>query len=107
MDNCPEFLGLWLGLGKIGVMAAFINFNLRQEALAHCIRISEARAIVFSADLSDALVAVLPELNPSLSDMCYSVSGESSIPQAKGMEGELQGASSSEPPPIVGKDLDG
>jgi len=55
MENCPEYLGITLGLCKIGVVSALINFNLRQEALAHCIRISKCSAVIFSPSLSDAL----------------------------------------------------
>ncbi|CAG2177640.1 unnamed protein product [Oppiella nova] len=27
MDNKPEFIGIWLGLAKAGIITAFINFN--------------------------------------------------------------------------------
>src|SRR6218665_876975 len=53
MENRPEFVFLWLGLAKIGVVSALINFNLRMETLAHCIQISEAKAVIFGAELTE------------------------------------------------------
>ncbi len=107
VENSPEFLGLFIGLAKIGVTSSFINFNLRQEALAHCISVSKASAIVFTASLSEPLLAILPELDPALTDMCYSVAGESRIPQAKDLDGELEAASPQQPPPPANKAFTG
>lgn len=53
MENRSQYVGLWLGMAKIGVEAALINFNLRLEALVHCITISNAKALVFGSELSD------------------------------------------------------
>lgn len=53
MESRPEFVFLWLGLAKIGVLSALINFNLRMETLAHCIQISEAKAVIFGTELTE------------------------------------------------------
>lgn len=53
MENRSQYVGLWLGMAKIGVEAALINFNLRLEALVHCVTISNAKAVVFGSELSD------------------------------------------------------
>lgn len=53
MENRPEYICLWLGLSKIGVVPALINFNLRFEPLAHCISISESKALVFGGEMSE------------------------------------------------------
>ena len=53
MENRSQYVGLWLGMAKIGVEAALINFNLRLEALVHCVTISNAKAVVFGAELTD------------------------------------------------------
>lgn len=53
MENKSQYVGLWLGMAKIGVEAALINFNLRLESLVHCITISNAKAVVFGSELSD------------------------------------------------------
>ena len=53
MENGSEYVGLWLGMAKIGVEAALINFNLRLEALVHCVTISNAKAVVFGSELTN------------------------------------------------------
>ena len=58
MENRPQYVGLWLGMAKIGVEAALINFNLRLEALVHCVSISNAKAVVFGSELTSGMSAV-------------------------------------------------
>uniref|UniRef100_A0A3B3ZPY2 long-chain-fatty-acid--CoA ligase n=1 Tax=Periophthalmus magnuspinnatus TaxID=409849 RepID=A0A3B3ZPY2_9GOBI len=53
MESRPLQVALWLGLAKVGVEAALINFNLRQDSLLHCLGVSGSRAIVFGAELAD------------------------------------------------------
>uniref|UniRef100_A0A672J5H3 Very long-chain fatty acid transport protein n=1 Tax=Salarias fasciatus TaxID=181472 RepID=A0A672J5H3_SALFA len=53
MENRSQYVGLWLGMAKIGVEAALINFNLRLEALVHCVIISNAKAVIFGSELTD------------------------------------------------------
>uniref|UniRef100_W5KGK8 Very long-chain fatty acid transport protein n=1 Tax=Astyanax mexicanus TaxID=7994 RepID=W5KGK8_ASTMX len=50
MENRSQYVGLWLGMAKIGVEAALINFNLRLEALVHCVNISGSKAVIFGSD---------------------------------------------------------
>ena len=53
MESRPLQVALWLGLAKVGVEAALINFNLRLDSLVHCIGVSASRGIVFGAELAD------------------------------------------------------
>lgn len=53
MENRSQYVGLWLGMAKMGIEAALINFNLRLEALVHCVNISNAKAVVFGSELTD------------------------------------------------------
>lgn len=59
MENRSQYVGLWLGMAKIGVEAALINFNLRLEALVHCINISNAKAVVFGSELTEGTEVVV------------------------------------------------
>ena len=51
MENRPEYLATWLGLAKIGVTPALINYNLRQQSLIHTIQVSNCKAIIYGIEL--------------------------------------------------------
>jgi acyl-CoA synthetase (AMP-forming)/AMP-acid ligase II len=38
--NSPEFLMMWLALDGIGAVPSFINYNLTDKSLVHCIKVS-------------------------------------------------------------------
>ncbi len=44
--NSDTFIFLWMGLWAIGAIPAFLNHNLDGNALAHCVRSSEAKRLV-------------------------------------------------------------
>ncbi len=62
MANKPDYVACWFGLSKVGVVTALINTNLTGAPLAHCLNISNARHIIASAELADALEHVRPNL---------------------------------------------
>ena len=115
MENSPEYIGLYLGLWKIGVVVAFVNHNLRHESLVHCIRAAKTRALVFSSSLTAAVSDVREELGSrgemDVGRMCFAVCGEPAGGQGGGsfkrLDQELQGVSKSPPPPLAGKEADG
>ena len=55
MPNRPDYLAIWLGLTRIGAVAALINTNLAGPALAHCITVAAPRHIIVDARLDLAL----------------------------------------------------
>ena len=55
MENRPEYIAVWYGLQKIGVIVGLINHNLTDQALAHCINVSAARLVVTGADQDIAI----------------------------------------------------
>jgi fatty-acyl-CoA synthase len=46
MDNCPDYVAIWVGLAKVGVVTALINTHLDGDALRHCLTSSEASHII-------------------------------------------------------------
>ncbi|HEY1612138.1 MAG TPA: long-chain-acyl-CoA synthetase [Rhizomicrobium sp.] len=54
MENRPDFIIAWLGLFKIGAIAALINTNLRGAALAHSLSLVEAAHLIVDHELADA-----------------------------------------------------
>ncbi|XP_072488677.1 long-chain fatty acid transport protein 4 isoform X2 [Notamacropus eugenii] len=80
MENRNEFVGLWLGMAKLGVEAALINTNLRRDALRHCLTTSQARILIFGSELSSAVCEIHSTLDPSLSLLCSGDWDPSSVP---------------------------
>ncbi|XP_078283610.1 long-chain fatty acid transport protein 2-like isoform X2 [Rhinoraja longicauda] len=56
LPNGPLFLTAWFGLSKLGCPAAFLNTNVRGNALLHCFRSSGARLLLTSAGLPKAAI---------------------------------------------------
>uniref|UniRef100_A0A3Q4G7U2 long-chain-fatty-acid--CoA ligase n=1 Tax=Neolamprologus brichardi TaxID=32507 RepID=A0A3Q4G7U2_NEOBR len=66
MESQPLMAALWLGFAIIGVEAALINYNLRQQSLLHCLSVSGARAMVFGSEMTGAVTEVSSMLQPSM-----------------------------------------
>ena len=62
MPNCPEYMAVWLGIGRVGGVVALININLTGPALAHCINIVKPKHVVVAASLTDAFASAQPHL---------------------------------------------
>jgi len=62
MENRPEFVAAWLGLAKLGVVTAWINNTIKLQPLVHSIKMSNARALLFGAELSEIVEAVHSDL---------------------------------------------
>ena len=113
MENSPEYIGIYLGLWKIGVTAAFINHNLRQESLVHCVRAAKSRVIIFSSSLTGAVSDVWIDLESGIdmTRMCFAVCGDPDDEKYgqsfKRLDRELQGVSTSSPPPLDNKGMEG
>lgn len=56
LENCPEFICMWLGLSKLGVITALINTNLRLDSLWHCISVANVRAVIFGTNFSGTII---------------------------------------------------
>uniref|UniRef100_A0A667XXG3 long-chain-fatty-acid--CoA ligase n=1 Tax=Myripristis murdjan TaxID=586833 RepID=A0A667XXG3_9TELE len=103
MESRPLQVALWLGLAKVGVESALINFNLRRDSLLHCIGVSGSRGIVFGAELADAMLEVSSSLAESMVRFC---TGELSAEQlarlgAQPLDPILASASKLPPPPCL------
>ena len=105
MDNCPEYILIYLALSKIGVTGAFINYNLRGESLTHCIRIADCTALFFGSAFSEAVAEVLPGLE--MREGLYYIGDSSSVPQAKNLAEAMKTASSENPPVVARKSATG
>lgn len=66
MDNCAEYLAIWLGLTRAGITVALLNTNLTGEALAHSVRIVSPRVIIAGAEYGDRIGDIRPLLNGAI-----------------------------------------
>jgi fatty-acyl-CoA synthase len=66
MDNCPDYLAIWLGLSGIGVTVALINTNLRGESLAQSLNLVSPRYVIAGVRLAGALSAARAHLLPGV-----------------------------------------
>jgi fatty-acyl-CoA synthase len=62
LSGQPDYLAAWLGLGKVGAVAALINTRLVGSSLAHCIDVADAGHVIVGSDLEDAFEEVRPRL---------------------------------------------
>lgn len=66
--NRLEYVALWFGLTKRGVIPALINFQLAGNALAHCVNISDARHVIVDVDLIDGWKSAREHLDDGLTE---------------------------------------
>jgi fatty-acyl-CoA synthase len=66
--NRLEYLAIWYGLSKVGVVTALINNQLTGEMLAHCLNISGARHCIVDDETAPAFTAVAPLLDHSMQE---------------------------------------
>ena len=62
LPNCPDYVAAWLGISRIGGVAALINTKLVGTSLAHCVNVAEADHIILAADLAGVFEGALPYL---------------------------------------------
>nr|XP_053626715.1 long-chain fatty acid transport protein 4-like [Cherax quadricarinatus]XP_053626716.1 long-chain fatty acid transport protein 4-like [Cherax quadricarinatus]XP_053626717.1 long-chain fatty acid transport protein 4-like [Cherax quadricarinatus]XP_053626718.1 long-chain fatty acid transport protein 4-like [Cherax quadricarinatus]XP_053626719.1 long-chain fatty acid transport protein 4-like [Cherax quadricarinatus] len=99
MYNRPEYVCVWLGCAKVGVVPALINFNLRQLPLMHSVQVADSKAIICGEDLQEATGGILDKVN-----LPVYVSGcDKASPSLKGAENldSLLCTSSPTPPPQI------
>ncbi|XP_035205863.1 long-chain fatty acid transport protein 1-like [Stegodyphus dumicola] len=98
MESKPEFVGIWLGLSKIGVVPALINSNLRLDPLAHSITVVNCKAVIFGSELTDAVKGVSPLLKDvNMQYFCLGECSDGDIP-ARSLNSLIQESSISPPP---------
>ncbi|XP_075213342.1 long-chain fatty acid transport protein 4-like [Lycorma delicatula] len=62
LENRPEFVCIWLGLCKLGIITALINYNLRLTSLTHSITVSKCQAFIYGVELIDAVKDIVNSL---------------------------------------------
>lgn len=52
MENRPEFVGIWLGMSKVGIVTALINYNQKLLSLAHSVNVANCNGLIYGSELS-------------------------------------------------------
>lgn len=74
MESRPEFVAIWLGLAKAGLVSALINTNQRMDTLIHSITVVNCRALIFGTELAehvDDIYEKLKERSPAIEFFRY------------------------------------
>lgn len=56
MPSKPEYIGIWLGCAKAGLVTALINTNQRHSTLAHSINLVQNKALIFDQELEQQVI---------------------------------------------------
>ena len=86
MANRPDYLAVWLGVTKIGGIAALLNTNLVGASLAHCIDAVAPQHIIVAAELMGAWQSAQPLLRSRPVLWIHGGSGPSGRPLAPELE---------------------
>jgi len=62
MPNCVDFVAIWLGITRVGGVAALINTNLVGDALRHSVAVVAPSHVIVAAELAPALASVRDQL---------------------------------------------
>jgi fatty-acyl-CoA synthase len=54
LDNRADYVAIWLGLTRVGVVVALLNTNLPKASLALCVRAAKALHVIVGAEHHDA-----------------------------------------------------
>ncbi|XP_059094416.1 long-chain fatty acid transport protein 4-like [Tigriopus californicus] len=115
MENRPEYIATWLGMAKIGVIPALINYNLRNDSLYHTIQVAGCSAIIYGLELDNAVSEVMAKLmsaNGNKFPCYYSLSGtdldeqsKSKIQHSQSLDQALKSSSSEQEPLSVSQSI--
>ncbi|ARN83573.1 long-chain-acyl-CoA synthetase [Methylocystis bryophila] len=61
MENRAEYVAIWLGLNRAGVVVALLSTSLTGRALEQCLRVSRSRMVIAQASLHPVCVEAAPE----------------------------------------------
>lgn len=99
MDSRPEFVAIWLGLAKAGIVSALINTNQRLDTLVHSITVVNCKAVIFGTELSSAIDDVYDKLKKesSLEFFHFGDNKQTKIAQSKSLQQMISESSGSDP----------
>lgn len=104
MTNKPEYVVMELAMAKLGAVSALLNYNLKNEPLAHSIAVAGAKMVVFDDDLAPVVQAVVEKSNKALSAVAFGPNS-ASIPWAVSLDKSLPNQPTTPPNPEALRDV--
>ncbi|KAH9520445.1 hypothetical protein Btru_060803 [Bulinus truncatus] len=83
IQNEPSFIWTFLGLQKLGITVALINFNLRLQPLIHSIRSTEPKYLIVGS--GDILLEAVCDILEYIENIKVYVQGLGSLPAPSGL----------------------
>lgn len=93
MSNRWEYIAIWFGLSKVGVVTSLLNNQLQGKSLAHCLTIGETSHAIVEAPLGEAYRSA--QECGDISAQVWSVDGD--FPGSRDFNAALQRQSSARP----------
>lgn len=78
MPNCWQYIAIWFGLSKVGVITSLLNNQLSGQSLAHCLSIGDTKHAIIAGELAEAYLSACSD-------------GDLDVP-AWSLDGEFEGA---------------
>ncbi|XP_050430867.1 long-chain fatty acid transport protein 4 [Adelges cooleyi] len=72
MENRPEFVATWLGMSKVGIVSALINYNLRQISLAHSVNVANCKCLIYGSELIEDIEEIKDKLPNNIKLLVWS-----------------------------------
>ncbi|TGY90205.1 long-chain-acyl-CoA synthetase [Marinicauda algicola] len=96
MGNRWDYIAIWYGLSKVGVVTALLNNQVTGKALAHGLTIAEARHVIVEGELSEAYATACDILECEMTAW-VSDGGTRGIAGAEDFDAALQSVSDARP----------
>ena len=97
MENKPDYVAAWYGLSKIGVVTALINSNLQSAAMAHCVKVADAKALIVDAALAELYDTARAHLPAEIGVWAHGGGGNHRVAEAQDLDAALAAASDARP----------
>src|SRR5450755_173361 len=66
MENCPDYLAIWLGITRTGGIVALLNTQLVGDSLAHAVSVVAPHHVIVGTQSAAALAAVRSRFTPEI-----------------------------------------
>jgi len=97
MDNRIEYIGIWLGLSKAGLVTAFLNTSQRTKSLIHSISVVNCKAVIFDEANQNSILEIKDDLDKLSMQYFYLGDGEPKVKNAKPLARLMTDSPSTEP----------